>query len=799
MLDIVERRKLLKKVIYKLFLLFVIASVAVCSLPLNVYASTQAELVDTVYFKNAKTEKYLSLKSNKDELGTILTTAKFGIDKVNTVMKVKKLSNNNFLIQPAETTEYTAAPTSLSESQRVKLALNDGAPLTQWVFKLQKNGSYTIHPAKNTKLVLAVDTKGKVLLQKYDKTATNQQWEASKFSLKKEGENEKILEYGIDVSKWQGDINWQAVKEYGVSFAILNIGYSRTDEVTTKDSKFDGYYDAAKSQGIKLGAYIYSYALTVKEAKNDAKTVLEYLNGRKLEYPIFYDIEDKTQEKLSRKLQTNMCLAFVNAIKEAGYNAGVYASESWFDDRLDKETLNENGEMWLAKWPQSKRADQDHSDYDIWQYRDNGQVAGISGAVDMDVAFRNYDFLEMTYTGNPITPKYDMFDAKGNLLTEGVDYKVTYKNNVNVGTATVNFVGIKKYKGKFSAKREFKIIPKSINSAVVTGATNSKRYTGTYVTPKKQIKVKLGNTKLVLGKDYTIKYKNNRKIGTAKAIIKGIGNYSGSQTFEFQIIKAKLSSATIEGIEDKVHTETQRKLSLKLTLPGTTLKQGKDYTVTYKNNVDFGKATVIIKAKGSRVSGKVTKTFNIVPQTPNIVKVTGRTTNQITLTWTHSDYATRYQLFRSTSKDGKYERIYSSPSRWVYTYTDTGLKEGTHYYYKIRAYKKVNGKKYYGAFSEVVKTNTRLSDTTFITKRNIKKGSVKIQIDENKKATGYSVYIGNTRNGKFKKVWSGTDLTYTHRGLEKGKVYYIMVRTYKKTKYGTINGNKTQIKGIRME
>lgn len=810
---LLERIGFLKKLLHKLgaFLLVLIMFVSV--LPPSAYAAAEATLIDTVYFQNASTKKYLSLKElfdsnkkpiNSDIVGNTINTDSYGIDKVNIVIKVKKLSNNNFILQPAHSTENTIVFTGT----QVKLGVNDGSVGTQWTFVAVGNGNYTIRPANNLQLALSVDSNGNAILQTYNATDLKQQWCASKFSVRKEEENPDILEYGIDVSRHQADINWKAVKEYGIDFAILNIGFSRTTELTTKDSKFEQNYAAAKEEGIKLGVYIYSYAVSVKEAQNDANTVLEYLDGRELELPIFYDIEDKSQYDLSVKLKTDMCVAFMKKIQEAGYETGVYANRYWYENHLDRAAIEAaGGDVWRAQYLRTDRASNDYvipetpeiySDVDIWQFREDGKVAGIVGNVDMNVSFKNYDQKSFTYTGAAITPTYRMYNEQGELMTEGVDYTVAYQNNINVGTATVVFTGINNYVGKFSATRQFRILPKSICTATITGATNSKRYTGAAVKPQKQIKVVLNGKKLKNGTDFTISYKNNKNIGTATLTIKGKGNYSGSRSFKFKIIKAKLSSATITGIKDKVYTGSARKLSLKVKLSGTTLKSGKDYTVSYKNNVDFGTATVTIKAKGSRVTGKVTKTFNIVPQTPKITSISKRGLKSLAITWSHSDYATKYQLYRATSENGKYKKVYTSPDRWTYTYKNKKLKEGTYYYYKVRAYKTVNGKKYYSAWSSIKKTNTKISDTTFTTKRNKKKGTVTINIEKDKSVSKYIVYVSTKQNSGFKKVWSGSELTYKHTGLKKGKTYYIRVRTYKKTANGGIYGTKTEPKKIKM-
>ena len=173
----------MKKILSKFSAIILVVSIIICALPLNVYAAEGAEFIDTVYFKNAKTARYLSLNDNKDALGNYMNEAAFGIDKVNIVMKVKKLGNN-FLIEPAKSTVHTLAPTSLSENSQITLQLSNGAPITQWKFVATATGNYTIHPVNAPTLCLAINDSGKVVLQTYKADALNQQWQASKFTLR---------------------------------------------------------------------------------------------------------------------------------------------------------------------------------------------------------------------------------------------------------------------------------------------------------------------------------------------------------------------------------------------------------------------------------------------------------------------------------------------------------------------------------------------------------------------------------------------------------------------------------------
>lgn len=191
---------------------------------------------------------------------------------------------------------------------------------------------------------------------------------------------------GIDVSYHQGLIDWQAVKETGyVKFAILRAGFGRY--TSQKDPKFERNYAGAKAAGIPVGAYWYSYARSAEEAHEEAKACLQVLRGKQFEFPIYFDIEDSTQEFLGKTVLTAMCEAFCDTLEKAGYFAGVYASTYWFTSKLDHARLAGRYTIWLADY----RADYDKTLVrHMHQYTSNGRVLGITGRVDLNVCTINF-------------------------------------------------------------------------------------------------------------------------------------------------------------------------------------------------------------------------------------------------------------------------------------------------------------------------------------------------------------------------------------------------------------------------
>lgn len=189
---------------------------------------------------------------------------------------------------------------------------------------------------------------------------------------------------GIDVSEFQGLIDWNKVKNDGVKFAILRIGFgSRSSQ---KDRCFEQNYQNAKANGIAVGVYLYSYASNVVEAESEAQCVLNWLNNRKLDLPIYYDLEDNTQSKLGRSTLNAMCKAFCDKIEKSGYWAGIYTNQNWAINKIDGVALGQRYTYWIAQYNSKCTY---NGKYDMWQYSSSGKVNGINGNVDMNYMYRN--------------------------------------------------------------------------------------------------------------------------------------------------------------------------------------------------------------------------------------------------------------------------------------------------------------------------------------------------------------------------------------------------------------------------
>ena len=191
---------------------------------------------------------------------------------------------------------------------------------------------------------------------------------------------------GIDVSAWQGIIDWKAVKAAGIQFAIIKAGGS--DDGIYTDSKFERNYEQCKSYKIPVGAYwfIGPNCITKADGEADAARFLKLLKGKQFEYPVYVDIEPPLKPA-NRKYNTDAVIAFCEYMEKAGYYTGVYGSTySTFQSLVDDSRLTSYAH-WVAQYANSCTY---WNSYGIWQYTSDGYVNGIGGRCDMNYCYVDY-------------------------------------------------------------------------------------------------------------------------------------------------------------------------------------------------------------------------------------------------------------------------------------------------------------------------------------------------------------------------------------------------------------------------
>ena len=203
-------------------------------------------------------------------------------------------------------------------------------------------------------------------------------------------ERDNAVSLGIDVSKWNGEIDWDVVKAEGVDFAIIRCGYRGSSSGwLVEDPYFFQNIQGAKRAGIKVGVYFFTQAIDLVEAVEEASMVITLLGDTKLDFPIFIDTEGANggrADNLDASTRTAVVNAFCQTIQNAGLEAGVYASRNWYLNRLNIDDLY-GYKIWLAEYRETPLYE---GNYDLWQYTSSGSVAGIEGRVDLNVSYLGY-------------------------------------------------------------------------------------------------------------------------------------------------------------------------------------------------------------------------------------------------------------------------------------------------------------------------------------------------------------------------------------------------------------------------
>lgn len=414
------------------------------------------------------------------------------------------------------------------------------------------------------------------------------------------------------------------------------------------------------------------------------------------------------------------------------------------------------------------------TDYTV-TYRDNTEVGTASAIVEGKGNFtgkvtRTFTIISsdissatlilssdgLVYDGTEKRPLIAVKD-KSFILTEGADYTVSYSSNINAGTARVTVTGKGSYSG--SVSKSFTISPRNIAYASVSLSSYSYVYDGSAKKPS--VSVYDDETgSLYSGTDYTVSYSNNTAVGTASVKVSGKGNYTGSVTKTFSIVKpaeTDVAKCTVSNISNQRYTGSAIKPSVTVKLGSTTLTSGTDYTVSYKNNTKPGRATVTVTGKG-KYTGSVSRNFIIVPKLNAMTLTTGLTGSDdgFSVKWNSDSLATGYQV--QYCKDSSFSRDCHSTTKDKYTDTSVNVVKiptvGETWYVRMRSYIVIDGTRYGDyctAKSVTVKGKLRsvsIPKSTYdYTGSEIKPTvTVKDQAGNTLRSTDYTVKYSNNKN-----------------------------------------------------
>lgn len=550
------------------------------------------------------------------------------------------------------------------------------------------------------------------------------------------------IQQGIDVSYHNGTLDWSTIKAAGVDFAILRAAYRGygTEGTLVRDAKFAEYMQGAMSQGIPVGAYIYSQAITTAEAVQEANYILNIVRGYSLDLPIVFDYEFAgvktgrldsawSSGKLNKSKMTDIALAFCDTIKNAGYDAMVYANKTFLSKNLDHEVIENAGyDVWLAHYTTNTNY---AGDYKIWQYTSSGKIPGIankvfdcnfmySGTISMSLKISNIP--NQIYQGYDVSPSVTVTNG-GTVLTEGTDYTVSYQNNSGIGTATVNVFGAGIYDGYINLTKTFNIVPDTVKNMQISKAgTNT---------------VDLSWSPVSGADGYSVQILKNGKWVS-------VGNFVGTSA---QI------SGLLPGSVNYVH------------IAAYASSNGKTYIGNYNTAV---KIETTVGAINPRVSAYAN--------------------NFVTLTWNKQTAANGYEVFKYDASSKKYVLYKNITNPNTNTCKVTGLASNKKYDFKVRAYQIDDSEKTYAPFGAVVSQYTSIAKPKLNSAKSTSKKKIKASWSKVGGASGYQVmwstYKNFSKNYKTKSVKAKYS-SKTVTTAQSKKTYYVRVRAYK-----TINGKK---------
>ena len=241
------------------------------------------------------------------------------------------------------------------------------------------------------------------------------------------------IEKGIDVSKWNGNINWNSVKNSGIDYVIIRAGYG----TSTVDPQFKNYIEGARNAGLKIGVYWFSYATSPEKAIVEAQKCLETISPYKnsISYPVFFDFEydsvryaNNNGVRVTKDSATKMANAFLNTVKSKGYATGIYTNKDFSSTYYTEDLINSNN-LWVAQYSSTNTFGKPYS---IWQYSEKGIIPGVSGYVDL-----NYTYLK-TFSNNNSTSNTPSTSTENGVTTDNVNFRNSASTSSGIITTIPN-------------------------------------------------------------------------------------------------------------------------------------------------------------------------------------------------------------------------------------------------------------------------------------------------------------------------------------------------------------------------
>lgn len=596
---------------------------------------------------------------------------------------------------------------------------------------------------------------------------------------------------GIDVSWWQGGgkgsttskINWKKMHAAGADFAFVRAASRDTaDGSIYEDTTASAHINGAQANKMNVGLYIFSQAVNSNEAVEEADYVLNLIDQYDwdIDMPIIIDREAGrmtkrlTKAKLSKAKETAVVQAFADEITSAGYKAGVYASYSWYKDKMNADDL-EDCAIWIARYNNMTTSNAKSGtpyadvlcDYEFWQYSSQKPSAstGYTGNLDVDFWYKDTNVttenLTMSKnTANTITLAWDDAD-------DADAYRV-YRYNEGTGKydylATTSDTGFTDTNLQPGTNYQYKV-----RCVWTIGGNN---YYGTYSSALTVPTLPAQVTNVRVDKQ------TGKTVSLAWDSVNGADGYriyrynSDSDSYEeLDTVGADRTSYEVTGLASAC--EYRFKIRASKTMNANT------YWGEYSEKV-------VAVTKPDKVAELSARTLGA---------------SEIELTWKKSSHVTGYQIYRLDGQTGKYVKIATVEESMPASYTDCKLSAAMEYSYKVRAYKNFEGTSYYGSFSNV-KSQVTKPDKVQRLKASTKASAVTLKWAASENVTGYQIYRLNTKTKKYEKIATinGADkITYKNKSLKKGKTYRYKIRAYKKYNGTTYYGGFSSVSRIKVK
>lgn len=497
------------------------------------------------------------------------------------------------------------------------------------------------------------------------------------------------LFHGIDVSWWQAQgkkttlLDWSKIHDAGIDFAFVRVASRDSkDGSIYEDTAADSHIKAALKNNVNVGLYVFSQALTEKEAQEEAEFLLKQIKkyGWDVTLPLVIDRENGSYNrlvggKLSKTKETAICQAFADTVTKAGYQASVYASYAWVKSYINTDKL-ENCGIWIARYNNTTTSNSKSGtayadvpyDYDFWQYSSTAKVDGYSGSLDTNFWYKDTSIkttglkASAQSASGPVTlswskasedvagyriyrydeeqDKYVYLKATRNLSYE--DENVTSGTTYQYKVRCYWKIGGKNYYGTYSP-----VVSVTTPPAKVTNVGTEKR-SSLYLTLSWDQVSGASGYRIYQYNEDTKAYEKVTTISDADTTSYKITGLSSATEYQFKVrAYKKADGVTIWGSSSSVHRE-------------------------YTNP---------LKTKNLTGSAKA---------------------SSVTLQWDKVTRASGYRVYRYNSTTKKYERIAILKGNTTCSYIDSKLKKGSTVKYKVRAYKTYDGVNYYGAYADIL-------------------------------------------------------------------------------------------------